>query len=95
MTDAEALDRATKAKAIIESPLYLGAFSLVREKLIAGIEACPTADVAAAEDFRRCLRLLRAVHSNLDAAISSGKIAQFNVEQIEAKRKNPFRGIFR
>lgn len=90
-----AIDRANKAKAILESQLFEEAFALVRGKLIEGMENCPLADTAVAEDFRRCLKLLRSVRLNLETAVNSGKIEQFRLTEAEKRKANPLRGIFR
>ena len=88
-------DNATKAKAVLESPAFQKAFEDVRAKLIAGIEHCPMADTATAEEFRKCLRLLISVRSNLEAAVNTGKIEEFRLVELEKRRNNPLRGIFR
>ena len=90
-----AIERADKAKAILESPLFQEAFEIVRAALINGLEASPTADVANAEDFRKCLKLLKSVRLNLEVAINRGKLELFQLQEQEKRRKNPLRGIFR
>jgi hypothetical protein len=95
MNNATELDRANKAKSVLDSPAYQDAYKAVREALIAGMEACPMADTAKAEDFRRCLKLLHSLQINMAAAVNSGKLAQFRLNQEEAAKKNPFRNIFR
>lgn len=90
-----AIERSDKAKAIISSPIYEESFDLVRNKLIIGIENCPVSDVAMAEDFRKCLKLLKAVRANLETAINTGKLEQFRLDELEKRKKNPLRGIFR
>ena len=89
------IDRANKAKSLLENPLFDESFSEVRNKLIEGMEKCPISDVQTAEDFRRCLKLLSAVKTNLVTAINSGKIESFRLAQEEARRKNPLRNIYR
>lgn len=95
MNEGAILDRATKAKALIENPMYGESFEMVRKAIYSRIEACPIADTATAEDLRKCLKLLRDVRANLDIAINSGKIVQFDLAEAEKRRKNPLRGIFR
>ena len=95
MNAPEVLDRATKAKAILDSPAFTQAFETVRNKLIEGLEACPTNDVQNAEDFRKCLKLLKSVRLNLETAINTGKLEQFKLNELEQKRQNPLRNIFR
>lgn len=95
MSDSADLDRAVKAKAVLESQAYQDAYRAVREALISGIEKCPMADVTAAEDFRRCLKLLGSVQANMATAVNSGKLALFKIQQEDTRSKNPFRSIFR
>lgn len=90
-----AIERANKAKAILESPAYQEAFDQVRMRLIEGIENCPVADVKKAEDFRLCLKLLKSVRMNMETAINTGKLEQFRLEEAEKRKSNPLRGLFR
>lgn len=90
-----AIERANKAKAVLESPAYQEAFDQVRARLIEGLEALPTAEVTKAEDFRKCLKLLKAVRQNMETAINTGKLEQFRLEEAEKRKNNPLRGLFR
>jgi len=89
------IDRANKAKAVLESPAYTEAYEIVRQILINGLEALPTSATAEAEDFRKCLKLLKAVRQNMETAINTGKLEQFKLDEQEKRRNNPLRGIFR
>jgi hypothetical protein len=89
------IGRANAAKSILDSIAYQDAYKAVRQALLAGIEKCPLADTQTAEDFRRCLRLLGAVQGNMVAALNSGKLEAFRLQQKETASKNPFRNIFR
>lgn len=95
INQATVLDRATKAKAILENPMYDESFEMVRLAIHARIEGCPLNDTESAENFRKCLKLLRDVKANLAAALESGKVVQFSIAETEAKRKNPLKGFFR
>jgi len=90
-----AIERADKAKAILQSLLFMEAFEMVRGRLITGIENCPVKDVETAEDFRKCLKLLRAVRQHLEVAINTGKLEAFRLEEAEKRKANPLRGLFR
>ena len=95
MTPGQEIDRANKAKAVLDNPLYQESFEMCRLAIIDRIEKCPLNDVDSAENLRKCLKLLRDVRANLTAALNSGKKAEFEIaKEIEAK-KNPFRGLFR
>jgi hypothetical protein len=90
LTEGQILDRANKAKQILESPMYNEGFEMVKKAIITRIEECPLSDTAVAEDLRKCLRLLRDVRANLDLAMKQGKIVSFKIEQErlqEDKRK--------
>lgn len=90
-----AIERAAKAKSVLENPLYAESYDLVRSAIIDRIERCPIADTSTAEDLRKCLKLLRDVRANLEQAINSGKIEEFALSETEKRRKNPLRNLFR
>lgn len=87
MNEGQLLERANKAKGVLENPMYIESFAMVHAAIIARIEACPMADVAAAEDLRKCLKLLRDVRANLDLAMNQGKVVSFNIEQERAQEE--------
>lgn len=98
MNPSELIDRATKAQAVLSSPLYQESYELCRKAILARIEACPMSDITAAEDLRKCLKLLKDVRRNLEAVMSHGKIASFEVAQEEKRKKDAFntmKGFFR
>jgi hypothetical protein len=95
MNEAAIIDRAVKAKAILDNPMYAQSFDMVRLSILNLIEKCPISDTESAENLRKCLKLLRDVRANLDAALNSGKIVQFDIAEAELKRKNPLRGFFK
>ena len=93
--DPRDLDRAVKAESILNSAIYQESYASVRAAILEKIEKCPLADAQTAEDLRRCLKLLRDVKANLEMALVHGKVATFNLEQAEQRRKNPLRNLFR
>ena len=95
MNPAQILDRAHKAKAVLENPAYTEAYEMCRLAIIDRIEKCPLSDTTTAEDLRKCLKLLRDVQANMVHAFNSGKIEEFKLTQAEKVSKNPFRGLFR
>ena len=95
MNAQQAIDRAERAKAILENPMYEESFNLCRQAILDRIEHCPISDTASAEDLRKCLKLLRDVKANLLAALNAGKVDAFRIEQAELAKKNPFRNLFR
>ena len=95
MSAAQEIDRATKAKAVLDNPMYQESFELCRLAIIDRIEKCPINDMESAENLRKCLKLLRDVRANLTVALNSGKVAEFTITQEAVAKKNPFRGLFR
>ena len=94
MTEQANIDRANKAKAILEAPGFNEAFVAVRQAIIDRIELCSLKDVETAEHLRVCLKLLKDVRTNLTAAVESGKVDSFRMAQDLERKKNPLRGIF-
>lgn len=92
---AKNIERANKAKGIIDNPMYAESFDLCRLAIIERIEKCPLNDTDTAENLRKCLRLLRDVRANLTEAINAGKLDAFNIQEAETAKKNPFKGLFR
>ena len=92
--NAHAIDRATKAKAVLDSPAYQDAYAVVREAFMVRLEALPMAERDEAEDIRRCLMLLKKVQRAMETAINTGKLEQFRLTETEERKKNPLRGIF-
>jgi hypothetical protein len=80
------LQRGERAKALLEDPMFKDACESVRQAIYDRIERCPLADVASAEDLRRCLRLLKDLKLNLEVAMKDGKLIQFRLEQ-DAQRQ--------
>lgn len=95
MSEVTDLDKAVKAKTVLESAAYQDAYKAVRESLIRGLENAPLTDVAVAEDLRRCLKLLNAINVNMTAAVQSGKLAEFRLAEEKRRAASPFRKIFR
>ena len=95
MSQAQAIDQANKAKAVLENPAYTGAYEGVRAAIIERIEKCSLSDTQTAEDLRRCLKLLRDVQLNMVIAINSGKVEAFRLAEDEKRKENKFRNLFR
>jgi hypothetical protein len=89
------IERANKAKSVLDSPAFQEAFVDVRLGIIAALEKCPMADNDAANDLRRCLKLLTLLKANLQGRIQTGKIVEFRLAEEAKRSKNPLRGIFR
>lgn len=89
------IERANRAAALLADPMLTEAFEMTRARLIEGLEALESNETAKAEDFRKCLKLLKGVRVNLEAAVNSGKLEQFKLEEARKRKDNPLRGIFR
>jgi len=94
-TDAQILDFATKANAVLENSAYQNAYAAVRQRLVDAMIGLQMSDAEGAESCRQGIKLLDALKAELDTAVKSGKIAAANIAEIESRRKNPLRGIFR
>lgn len=95
MNDAQLIDRANKAKAILENPAYREAFEAVRLAIHQQIEEAPIRDQEGVHQLRLCLKLLRDVRVNLETALNQGKLASFKLAQEEKRRNNPLANFFR
>jgi len=90
-----AIERAQRAKAILEDPIYQEAWDMTRMRLIESLEALSVEESAKAEDYRKCLKMLKGVRINLETMLNSGKLEAFRLEEARKRRDNPLRGIFR
>jgi hypothetical protein len=88
---SDGIDRANKAKAVLEAPAYRDAYNAVREKIHARLEVCPDAEV---DSLRKCLWALRAIEQNMAVALNSGSLDKFNYEQQKKRAANPLRRVF-
>jgi len=89
------VDRADKARAILESPVYIEAWDAVRNAIIERIERCSLTDTQTAEDLRRCLKLLKDVRLNIEVMLKDGKVEAFKLSAEADRAKNPLRNFFR
>lgn len=70
-----AMDRAEKARAILESDLFTSAFDNMRLAILARFEETPLRDLEGLSQLRMMLKLLHDVRLNLERAIADGKMA--------------------
>ena len=89
LTPGQVLELSNQAKFLLEHPMFKRAMDGVHAAIIKRIEDCPLEDINAAEDLRKCLRLLKDVKANIEAYASHGKIVAFQLEQErrEAERR--------
>lgn len=94
MSANEQLERAAAAKRALENPALQAAFSDVREAIVHRIETCPMRDTEGAEKLRIMLRLLNDVRTNLEGAVTDGKLVELKIQEDEAQKKRRF-ALFR
>jgi hypothetical protein len=74
------LDRAAKAQAIFDNPLYDDSFEQVRKAIHDQWESTPIRDQEGAHQLRLMLKLLGDVRANLDRVIADGKMARLELD---------------
>lgn len=74
------IEQGRAAKTLLDNPAFNAAFTHVREAIIRRIEECPMSERDMADEFRKCLRLLRDLRFNLEGAVRVGKLAEFRLE---------------
>jgi hypothetical protein len=85
-----AVDRANKAKAVLESPVFQDAFNNLRSEY-RRINESRDSTPEAAEKVRQRLMALQDFEVDLKAAINSGKLEVFRLDQDEKRKKSPLR----
>jgi hypothetical protein len=79
------LDRAARAKAILDNPTFQESFDLVRQAIHDQWEATPIRDHDGAHELKLMLKLLGDVRANLERAIADGTMA---AHELEFRRKS-------
>lgn len=82
--DAEARDRARKAKELLKNELFTDAIEAVRRQHLNAIEVSRPSDGKAREDAYHALRALRKIKDQLSAEIESGKLAKKRLDEDKA-----------
>ena len=90
MTPEQEIQRAERARQLLEEPLIKEAFSLVENAFIDGIHRTAVKDSEMREKLCQMLMCLKAVKQHLQSVMESGKLAQaqMNQESLWAKAKN-------
>lgn len=91
MTIEADMDRANKAKVILDNPLYQESFDLVRQAIHEQWEATPVRDHEGAHELKLMLKLLGDVRANLERAIADGKIAALELDRRRKSNLADFR----
>ena len=79
--DLKALDRSSKAKSLLDNPMFDESFALVRAALLERLENWSLSDTSGAEKLRMMLKLLRDVRANVEQAVRDGKVSQFRLDE--------------
>lgn len=80
-SDLKAVDRASKAKAMLDNPMFNESFAMVREALLERLESWSLEDTKGAEQLRMMLKLLRDVRANVEQAVRNGKVSAFRLDE--------------
>lgn len=95
MTPAQEQDRATKAKAILDSPIYQESMESVKASIIKQIETAQIGDVDTISDLHKCLKLLNSLRVTLERTLATGKVAELRLAQEIKRQENPYRDFYR
>ena len=79
--DLKAVDRASKAKALLDNPMFDESFAMVRAALLERLEHWSLQDTSGAEKLRMMLKLLRDVRANIEQAVRDGKVSSFRLDE--------------
>lgn len=91
MTIEADLDRAARAKAVLDNTAYQEAFEDVRRAIHEAWEAAPVRDTEGQQILKLQLKLLSDVRANLDRAIADGKMAAIELDQRRKATLSDFR----
>lgn len=81
MTPEQALERAGRAEKLVNDPMLIEAFELVRTQILKNIEDAPVRDRDGVHEMQLMLKLLRGVRANLEQAVRDGKVVLATLEQ--------------
>lgn len=76
---AERMARAVKAREIMDNPIYLESFNLMKEEVIDQWQKSPVRDVEGREKLWLMLSIMEKFQSNLHRVIETGKLAQYEM----------------
>lgn len=86
MNQHEELARGEAARLILESETYQESYQSVREALIGAWEQAPLRDKDGANELKLMLKLLGDVRKNMEAALTTGKMAKITIERTPMER---------
>ena len=88
------IGRGARAKAVLDSDIYIEAFDSVRKAIFDKWESCPIRDKDGQHELKIMLKLLKDVDGYLRQVADTGKMASIQLEQdrtLKAKAKRFFR----
>lgn len=87
MNHEKALDRASKADAILKSEIFNDVFNEMRQAIFSRIETLnPASDAAEIAEMVTTLKLLRAVRAKFEQAVRDGTLAAFRLDEEQRKQ---------
>ena len=89
MNHAELLARGTKAKALLQDPLLIEAFSNVEKAIHDAWATAPIRDVEGQMHLRLMLKLLGDVKADLEQAVTDGTMAAAELKAMQSRKPVP------
>lgn len=83
MDDREAILRGEKAKAILESPIWIECWEIYEQRLMAEFANCKSDDVSRLQQIKMLHHAGKAARAHLEAVLTDGKVAEKNIEFLE------------
>lgn len=80
-SEEKRLERAAKAKQLLDNPLFNEAFEMVRAGIVERWSQAPIRDKEGAHELKLMLKLLGDLRAAVSVAVNDGKVVQFNQKQ--------------
>jgi hypothetical protein len=81
------MERAAKARDLLENSELTHAFQAVRESLLKRFEECPIRDREGQHEIKLMLKLLEDVRANLHSVVSNGKVIEYRISMLEKAKR--------
>lgn len=91
-TDDE-IKRGRNATALIENPVFVEAFTKVRNGLVDSLERSAVGDKDAQHEIALCLQLLKRVHGHIAEVAQTGRLALLQKQERESWLKRTMRKV--
>ena len=83
----DVMQRASRAKSLLEDVELTAAFDAVRTALLDRFEACPVRDIEGQHEIKLMLKLLVDVRANLQSVVDTGKVIEYRVSMLERAKR--------